>query len=209
MLSNAQKSLLKQLQRQAKLPDADYRDLIAKVTGWADCRSSTDGRLDQGHMDKLKAELLVLAQPANLGAQLKQQDMPRRRLEHRLSEIQACLGLYVDDVARYVATVMADKFKVPAEGTLTIDDLSEQRPIFRRRDGTTFEGSSQLEQLVMTLWARVQPMRRAAKHSLHDMCCLADVPCDCRQCNPPGVLLIGDGNENAVPSGTAEEGEPF
>lgn len=191
-LSAAQKALLKRLQRQARLPDADYRALFPAVTGWRDCDSSTDARLTQRHMDALKARLLALARPADLDAQLAQQQQPRRRLEHRLAETQRCLALYVPDVAGYVATVVADKFGVPVDGALTLDDLGD-RPTVREREvmgkSTTelVDGPSQLEQLVMTLWARVQALRERAGHSLHDMRTRAGVPCDCAQCRRPAT----------------------
>lgn len=57
MLSNPQKALLKTAQRQATLVDVEYRDAIATVSGMADCRSSTDDRLTDSHMDRLMSYL--------------------------------------------------------------------------------------------------------------------------------------------------------
>ncbi len=51
-LTNPQKALIKQAQRQAKLGDEDYRDVLATVTG---CRSSTDPRLGDRGCDKILA----------------------------------------------------------------------------------------------------------------------------------------------------------
>jgi len=53
MLTNAQKQLLKRAQRWARMEDEDYRDSLATVTGWQDCRSSTDPRLTDEHVDRL------------------------------------------------------------------------------------------------------------------------------------------------------------
>lgn len=53
MLSRPQQILLKRAQQEAALADADYREAIATVSGMADCRSSTDRRLTDGHMDGL------------------------------------------------------------------------------------------------------------------------------------------------------------
>jgi hypothetical protein len=53
MLSRAQQILLKRAQAEAALDDADYRDAIATVSGMADCRSSTDARLTDRHVDNL------------------------------------------------------------------------------------------------------------------------------------------------------------
>lgn len=53
MLTRAQQILLKRAQHEARLSDADYRDAVATVSGMADCRSSTDARLADAHVDKL------------------------------------------------------------------------------------------------------------------------------------------------------------
>lgn len=45
--------MLKQAQREAGLPDDDYRDAIAAVSGMPDCRSSKDPRLADEHLDAL------------------------------------------------------------------------------------------------------------------------------------------------------------
>lgn len=57
MLTNPQKALLKRAQRAAGLPDDEYREAIATVTGMDDCRSSTDPRLTDAHLDRLMAYL--------------------------------------------------------------------------------------------------------------------------------------------------------
>jgi hypothetical protein len=48
MISRRQKMLLKRAQREAALDDAEYRDAIEAVSG---CRSSTDARLTDRHVD--------------------------------------------------------------------------------------------------------------------------------------------------------------
>jgi len=53
VLSRPQQIRLKRAQQEAALPDAEYRDAIAVVTGMADCRSSTDPRLTDRHWDNL------------------------------------------------------------------------------------------------------------------------------------------------------------
>ena len=50
MLSNPQKALIKQAQRQARLSDQDYRDVLENVTG---CRSSTDPQIGDRGCDKI------------------------------------------------------------------------------------------------------------------------------------------------------------
>lgn len=51
MLTRRQKILLKRAQAEAGLDDADYREAIATVSGWPDCRSSKDARLTDGQFD--------------------------------------------------------------------------------------------------------------------------------------------------------------
>ena len=55
MISRAQQVLLKRAQHEAALSDDEYRDAVALVSGMADCRSSKDARLTDGHVDKLLA----------------------------------------------------------------------------------------------------------------------------------------------------------
>lgn len=209
MLSKKQKAWLKGLQRQAQLADEDYRALFPEVTGFHDCRSSTDLRLNQAHMDDLVARLLAFARPSSLAPQIRQQRQPRVRAEHPLAEVQACLGLYVDDPDGYIARVIADRFGATPDGPRTIAGLSE-RPRWRTGSGGKLvELPSELRQLVMTLWARVQPMRRASNQSLHDMRTLAGVSCRCATfCHPrPGVRVMTHDAVEREAAG-AEEG-PF
>lgn len=53
MLSNPQKSLVKRAQRQADVPEEEYRDMWRMVTSWQDCDTSTDPRLGDVHMDRM------------------------------------------------------------------------------------------------------------------------------------------------------------
>jgi len=53
MISRAQQILLKRAQAEAALDDADYRQAISVVSGMSDCRSSTDARLTDRHVDNL------------------------------------------------------------------------------------------------------------------------------------------------------------
>jgi hypothetical protein len=52
MLSNAQKGLLKRAQKEAALPDEEYREALELIAG---LHSSTDSRLGDRHLDKLLA----------------------------------------------------------------------------------------------------------------------------------------------------------
>jgi hypothetical protein len=53
MLSRPQQILLKRAQKECGLSDVDYRDCIAAVSGFSDCRSSKDPRLTDAHVDGL------------------------------------------------------------------------------------------------------------------------------------------------------------
>jgi hypothetical protein len=53
MLTRPQQILLKRAQAEAGLGDEDYRAAVATVSGMADCRSSKDRRLTDGHLDHL------------------------------------------------------------------------------------------------------------------------------------------------------------
>lgn len=186
-------------------PEADRHRLHLQALGYR--RSHTE--FTNAEFDKVLGAFRALSRPASVDAQIRQQDQPRTRAEHRLAEIQACLGLYVPDVAQYIATVAAEKFGVPPNGSWTLDDLSWE-PSMRRNWQTRalYESPSQVMQLVMTLWARLQPMRRDADHSLHDMRTLAGVPCACLKCNPrkPQVLVMVPDLE---PATAAAGDDPF
>ena len=54
MLSNPQKALIKSAQRQAKLPDEEYREVLKTVTGYS---TSTEPRLGDRSCDKILAYL--------------------------------------------------------------------------------------------------------------------------------------------------------
>ena len=55
MLTRPQQILLKRAQREAAIPDAEYRDAVALFSGHANCRSSKDHRLGDRHLDLLMA----------------------------------------------------------------------------------------------------------------------------------------------------------
>lgn len=154
-------------------PEADRKALHLQALGVE--KSSKD--FDNRDLDAVLAVFRAISDPGNVGKQLRQQAQERHRLEHRLAEITQCLGVYVDDPAGYVARVVADRWGAPAGGTMGVDDLSEHPRIVRNpRTGELEEKPSQLMQLVMTLWARLQALRRGAKHSLADMYAAAGIP---------------------------------
>lgn len=185
--------------------EADRHRLHVQALGYS--RSHTE--FTNAEFDKVLGVFRALSRPASVDAQIRQQDQPRTRVEHRLAEIQACLALYVPDVAQYIATVVAEKFGVPPGGSLTLDDLSWEPSLRRNWQTRELEESpSQVMQLVMTLWARLQPMRRDADHSLHDMRTLAGVPCACRKCSNPPLAMVATAPDRE-PAPAAVGDDPF
>ena len=193
---------------------ADRRALTVRALGAA--KSSKE--FTNADLDRVLAVFRAVSRPADVDGQLRQQAQARQRKEHRIGEIMRCLALYHPDPAGYVATLLADRQGVPVDGSLTLDDVSDAPTVRTRRDGVPYAGPSELEQVLMTLWARVQPMRRKAAHTLHQMRTAAGVPCDCakicRQQTP--VVIDGEVWDAAEPAKMAEVpaagelmGEPF
>jgi len=109
-----------------------------------------------------------------------------RVLRHQIAgELIPCLELYIQDVPSYITTIIEDKSRWwkldrPAR-SMTILDLSAA-PIFRTVNGEAREFPSPLKQLQFTLAARLNSLRKAAGHSIHDMKIKASVPCGCSAC---------------------------
>lgn len=164
--------------------------------------------------DLVLAAFRAISRPASIEPQIRAQAQPSHRQQHRIHEIQRCLALYVEDVAGYIAKVAADRFGVPTDGTFSLDDLSGQETVrinWQTKEPETVP--SQLEQLLMTLWARLQVMRRDADHTLHDMRTMAGVPCDCAKicCKPKPVAIsqrVVVPEEDLVPAGVQDD-NPF
>ncbi len=195
-------------------PQADRRALTVRALGVA--KSSKD--FTNADLDRVLAVFRAVSRPADVDGQLRQQAQARQRKEHRIWEIMRCLALYHPDPAGYVATLLADRQGVPVDGSLTLEDVSDAPTVRTRRDGVPYAGPSELEQVLMTLWARVQPMRRKAGHTLHQMRTAAGVPCDCAKiCRKRlPVVIAGEAWDAAEPATAAEVpaagelmGEPF
>jgi hypothetical protein len=111
-----------------------------------------------------------------------------RRLRYVIkNELLRCLALYEPDAEHYLQSVIQDKirwFKLDAPNRLpTLEDLTA-KPTLKRTPPcyTLQEFPSQLEQIVMTINARLQTKRKAAGHSVCDMRNLAGLPCGCSKC---------------------------
>jgi len=149
---------------------------------------------------KVKSELLVLV-GVSIQAGMESEDSlinKARTLRHFiLNELAPFLAVYLEDEEpalrreaseRYVISIVTDiarwnKLDRP-DREITLEDL-DARPIVRRkRDGSTYEAPSHLNQVIMTLSARIQAKRTEAGDTVHDMKMKAGVRCTCeRFCN--------------------------
>lgn len=191
-------------------PRADRSVLTVRALG----EPTSSKALTNAQLDRVLAVFRAVSRPADVDGQLRQMEQARRRKEHRIWEVMRCLGVYVEDPAGYVSRVLADRSRVPAAGSLGLDDLSDAPTVRTRRDGVEYPGPSELDQVLMTLWARVQPMRRKAKHSLHAMRMAAEVPCDCAKiCRVRPEMVVEseawDGEEPVQEPVSVSQGEPF
>ena len=102
-----------------------------------------------------------------------------------MNELLPCLALYEEDVAGYITSVMEDKnrwWKIdrPARD-ISLEDL-DAKPIYRVKNKVLTEFPSTLEQLMMTINARLHSKRKSAGDTIHDMKVAAKVECDCSKC---------------------------
>lgn len=144
---------------------------------------------------KVKNALLVLASDrTDLAAAREADDVQVNRartlrwvIRH---ELLPCLALYEPDAEAYMRSVMADKsrwWKVDRPGcAIALEDLE----------------AGPLEQLRMTLNARLNSKRRAAGDTIHDMRVAAGLKCTCSTCRHTSAAVM--------PAGPADpENEPF
>jgi hypothetical protein len=124
---------------------------------------------------RVKKELEILIAP-DLDAATETADLTinrARTLRHVIRhDLLPCLSLYVDDAVGFMRAIMQDKnrwWKIDRPTVeMTLEDL-DARPIVRTVNGALREFPSQLEQLRMTLNARLHAKRRAAGHSIRQM----------------------------------------
>ena len=100
--------------KQQGFPIPDRHDLHVKALG-----------LDKSHLDftnadfdRVLAEFRAISQPDNLAAQLRQQDMPRRRLLYSIRRLAA---------EPYWRAIAQDKFGTADESRLDLDQLTQLR----------------------------------------------------------------------------------
>jgi hypothetical protein len=100
--------------KQQGFPIPDRHDLHVKALG-----------LDKSHLeftnadfDRVLAEFRAISQPDNLAAQLRQQDMPRRRLLYSIRRLAA---------EPYWRAIAQDKFGTADASRLDLDQLTQLR----------------------------------------------------------------------------------
>lgn len=150
------------------VPVPDRHDLHLQALG----RDVSSREFSQKQFDAVLAKFAKYSDPGNVDRQLRQIRQPATRQNGRLAELRQCIALYVADADAYIGGIALDKFGSPDP-----EDLSDQRPEPDR--------PSQLEQLIMTLSARLNGatgLRNQAGHSLHDMRLAAGLPCRCKRC---------------------------
>lgn len=148
--------------------------------------------------DALKARCLAILDDANIDAQVAVQEQPLKRLHWKIRDVLKCLAIYplsapmgLDGARAYAREIIRDKVNHGSWRNVSdIEDLSDQPRTYADSDNCLIEipHSSQIGQLRITLWARVQVLRNAAAHTLHDMKQLAGVQCDCKPCKERAAL---------------------
>lgn len=167
-----------------------------------------DGR---GGFDKVLALLGALANNLAGALELDHPEIGESRRSHfGLREVAQCLAHYGVEAESYLQQIINDKFNHGRGGALTqrtIDELSDL-PSTRMVRGELIEGPSELQQLRMTAWARLQEFRKDAGHSLHEMKTGAGVPCDCAACARARREMMAAGKAMPHASPIAEK-NPF
>ena len=190
--------------RQAGMSAADIDEKRKELLARCGFKSLTlVDRLDG--FTKVKNELLILISDNTDLKAAEETENPllnqSRVFRHKImNELTPCLALYVEDVPAYITSIMEDKnrwWKIDRPACeITLEDL-DAKPIIRRVKNKTSgqwepkEFPSTLEQLMMTINARVHEKRRAARHTIHDMKIAAGVECDCAPCCRARVTVSG------------------
>jgi len=130
-------------------PDADRAEITRQALGYH--KSSKE--LTDREFDLVLQAFWAIAKPDQIAPQVRQINGDRRRLLWRISETIRCLGLYLEDPDAYLGSIMAGKYGFREGDPRDMEDLKDP----------------ELLQLQETLWARVQPMRRKAGHTVAEM----------------------------------------
>jgi hypothetical protein len=156
-------------------PEADRQALTVQALGRL--RSSKD--LTNAELDRVLAAFRAVSHPDDVDGQLRPQEQAQARRDHRIAEVMACLRVYRENPEAYVARVIADRQGLAVEAAPALADLDDRPTVRTRRDGVAYEGPSELDQVLMTVWSRIHGLRRKAGHTLHAMRMAAGWWCDC------------------------------
>lgn len=161
----------------------------------------------------------VLGELGILSSRLKptvERDNPQIDAERRKrwviqNRLLPCLGVYVDNPDRYLASILQDKFAWKPTGNygvpMTLDDLADDPVIVTGSAGQLIERPSQLDQVIMTLESRIQNRRKESGDSVHDMRMKAEISCDCRICTKPAPISLQEAT--GTPDAPEAETTPF
>lgn len=181
-----------------RLPEPDRHAFHVQALG-ADKSHQVFSNAD---FDKVLGAFRAYHQPANIDAQLRQQDQPHKRKLAKVRELLKCLALYLPDAHAYARGIIRDKVnRGSAQAVTAIEDLSDEPRHYTDSEGAVRELPSQLEQLLMTLERALNGkhgFRARAGDSLHDMKLKAGVKCYCASiCCPPRrpALVAMNGGE--------------
>lgn len=146
-------------------------------------------------VDAVKTALLMLADNLNAA---KEQGKPEygaaRCWRYVLSDHMKCLAIFPLDkpmgmggAQAFVQTLIDGKFNRNSTlNKMTLEDVSEApRFAHNERTGRVDEKPSQMEQLLMTVAARLNGktgFRSKAGYTMHDMYCAVGLPCYCKLC---------------------------
>jgi hypothetical protein len=150
---------------------------------------------ERGDYDVIKRELGTLADSLDAAMDSDAEAAARRLRAKIRGELMPCLALYtggMDGAERYVATLIRGVVHRGRGGEQRgLDDLSAE-PRFRTVNGAAREIPSELDQLVMTISARLNGktgLRNKAGHTLHEMRTLAGLSCGCAACARGAALV--------------------
>lgn len=143
--------------------------------------------------DRLKAHCLAILDDANLTAQVRVQEQPTNRLHWKIRDVLKCLAVYPlskpmgwEGARQYAREIIRDKVDHGSlRGVTDLEDLSDIANAYEDSDGNLIERPSQVEQMVMTLSARLngaEGLRNRAGDDLHTMKMRAGVKCFCKPC---------------------------
>lgn len=152
--------------------------------------SSASEITTEDEYDMVKNHMLYLADNVQGTREELHHEIPQgKRLLWKHKNIQLkLLKLYVDNVSRYVYTVLRNRFKI-CKGLQSVEDLS---PLPHKSivAGVEKTKPSQLLMFIMTLDRCIDQLRQEHGDTVHEMNLRAGVPCRCAQClQSPGKKL--------------------